>query len=152
MTTEGLLDTARQLLATWVSTATQPAPNRLDVKLAATDLLAASDALHSARWGYLSAITGLDDMKANEIEALYHFCEGAAIVTLRVRLPRDNAVVPSICGITAGATFFERELAEMFGVTVTGAPNSDRLFLPDEWPTDKPPLRKDFIVPVPVEN
>jgi Ni,Fe-hydrogenase III component G len=26
------------------------------------------------------------------------------------------------------------------------------LFLPDEWPTDVYPLRKDFIVPEPVEN
>ena len=50
---------------------------------------------------------------------------------------------------SAGATFFERELSEMFGITVVGTPNPDRLFLPDDWPTDAPPLRKDFIVPDP---
>ena len=35
----------------------------------------------------------------------------------------------------------------MFGITVMGTPNPDRLFLPDQWPTDAPPLRKDFVMP-----
>ena len=100
----------------------------------------------------MSAITGLDDIKANEIEVLYHFCHRAAVATLRVRIPRDKASLPSICSIKAGATFFERELSEMFGIEILGSPNSDRLFLPDEWPTDQPPLRKDYVVPEPVEN
>jgi NADH:ubiquinone oxidoreductase subunit C len=152
MTTEELLDTAQQLLAAWASTTAKPAVNRLDVNLAAADLFAAVDALHSAHWGFLSAITGLDDLKANELEVLYHFCNRAAVATLRVRIPRDKASIPSICSITAGATFFERELSEMFGIEVTGTPNPDRLFLPDEWPPDVHPLRKDYIVPAPAEN
>jgi len=131
---------------------TEPAVHRVDAYLDAGRLLPAVKSLHDARWGFLSAITGLDDVKANEIEVLYHFCNRAAIATLRVRVPRDKAAIPSICSIKAGATFFERELSEMFGIEVLGTPNTDRLFLPDEWPTDKPPLRKDYIVPEPIEN
>jgi formate hydrogenlyase subunit 5 len=52
-----------------------------------------------------------------------------------------------VCSSIPGATFFERELSEMFGITVVGTPNPDRLFLPDQWPTDAPPLRKDFVMP-----
>ncbi len=147
MTTEALLDTAQQLLAAWAQAATKPAPNRLDVPLTASDLLAAVQALRQARWGFLTAITGLDDVKANEIEVLYHFVNGAANVNLRVRIPRDNASIPSVCALIPGATFFERELSEMFGIAVVGTPTPDRLFLPDEWPTDAPPLRKDFVMP-----
>ena len=55
-------------------------------------LLPAVESLRKARWGFLTAITGLDDVKANEIEVLYHFVNGSAIVNLRVRIPRDNAV------------------------------------------------------------
>ena len=39
---------------------------------------------------------------------------------------------------------FERELSEMFGVTVVGIPNPERLYLPDDWPEGVYPLRKDF--------
>ena len=95
----------------------------------------------------MTAITGLDDVKANEIEVLYHFVNGSANVNLRVRIPRDNSSIPSVCDILPAATFFERELGEMFGINVMGTPNPDRLFLPDEWPTDAPPLRKDFVMP-----
>jgi NADH:ubiquinone oxidoreductase subunit C len=126
---------------------TEPAAHRADVYLVPGRLLPAVESLRKARWGFLTAITGLDDVKANEIEVLYHFVNGSANVNLRVRIPRDNAAIPSVCSLIPGATFFERELSEMFGVTVLGTPNPDRLFLPDEWPTDAPPLRKDFVMP-----
>ena len=126
---------------------TEPAAHRADVYLDAGRLLPAVESLRKARWGFLTAITGLDDVKANEIEVLYHFVNGAANVNLRVRIPRDKAAIPSVCSFIPGATFFERELGEMFGVNVMGTPVPDRLFLPDEWPTDAPPLRKDFVMP-----
>ncbi len=126
---------------------TEPAAHRADAYLDAGRLLPAVESLRQARWGFLSAITGLVQVKTNEIEVLYHFVNGSANVNLRVRVPRDSATVPSICGIIPAATFFERELSEMFGVNVTGTPNPARLFLSDEWPTNAPPLRKDFVMP-----
>jgi NADH:ubiquinone oxidoreductase subunit C len=126
---------------------TEPAAHRADVYLASGHLLPMVNSLRQARWGFLTAITGLDNVKANELEVLYHFVNGAANVNLRVRLPRHNASIPSVCELIPSATFFERELSEMFGVKVLGTPNPDRLFLPDEWPTDAPPLRKDFVRP-----
>ncbi len=152
MTNEALLDTAQQLIAEWAKATTKPTANRLDVQIDAADLPRAAAALHQARWGFLTAITGLDSVKTNELEALYHFVNGAANVNLRVRIPRENASIPSVCGSIPAATFFERELGEMFGITVVGTPNSDRLFLPEEWPTNTPPLRKDFVMPQLQEN
>ncbi|HEX6383524.1 MAG TPA: NADH-quinone oxidoreductase subunit C [Anaerolineae bacterium] len=140
-----LLPVAEALLAEWATATATPTPNRLDVSLVANDLVAAVEALVGAQWGYLAAITGLDlGVEAGELEALYHFCAGADVVTLRVRVARDAAVVPSICAIIPSASFFERELMEMLGITVGGTPNTDRLFLPDEWPDGVYPLRKDF--------
>jgi Ni,Fe-hydrogenase III component G len=115
---------------------TEPAAHRVDAYLDPGRLLPAVESLRKARWGFLTAITGLDDVKAGELEVLYHFVNGAANVNLRVRLPRENASIPSVCSSIPGATFFERELSEMFGITVMGTPNPDRLFLPDEWPTE----------------
>jgi Ni,Fe-hydrogenase III component G len=140
-----LLATAEQLLSSWIQSQETPGPNRLDVVVAVYDLLPAVQVLQQSGWGYLAAITGLDlGPEAGQIEVLYHFCSGAAVVTLRVPIERDAAVVPSLCGAIPSAGVFERELMEMFGVTVDGAPNTDRLFLPDEWPEGVYPLRKDF--------
>jgi Ni,Fe-hydrogenase III component G len=150
ISTDDRLQQAEALLHAWATEPVRPEDNRLDVWIAAADLVAAVEALHGAGWGYLSAITGLDDgpaadgREADGLQALYHFCGGAAVVTLRVRLPYEQPSVPSVCGVIPSASFFERELAEMFGVTVEGTPNPDRLFLPDDWPDGVYPLRKNF--------
>ena len=122
-----------------------PEPNRLDVVIAPEHLYQAAETLQQMHWGYLSSITGLDlGVESDTLEALYHFCEGAAITTLRVRLPRNGAEVNSLSKLIPSAAFFERELAEMFGITVNGMPDPTHLFLPDDWPDGVYPLRKDF--------
>lgn len=143
--TEKSLQTAKTLLGRWAEGVEAPEENRLDVVVTADNLLPAVKVLHGTEWGYLGAITGLDlGPEDGRIEVLYHFCAGGAVVTLRVPILRDSASVPSVCGLIPSASFFERELSEMFGVTVVDTPNPDRLFLPDDWPAGVYPLRKDF--------
>jgi Ni,Fe-hydrogenase III component G len=143
--TDSALQSARLLLAPWAEGAQTPEPNRLDVAIEPFDLPAVAATLAEAGWGYLTAITGLDLGDAAEaIEVLYHFCSGAAVLTLRVRTPRASPSMPSICQTVPSASFFERELSEMFGVVVAGTPSPERLFLPDDWPEGVYPLRKDF--------
>jgi len=143
MNTEMALQTAGELLSPWAKNTENPEPNRLGARLEKTALLPAVKALLDAEWGYLAAITGLDlGIEVGDIEVLYHFCGGAAVLTLRVRIPRADGSVPSICSIIPSASFFERELSEMLGVMVTDIPDSDHLFLPD----NSYPLRKDFVL------
>ena len=145
MNIEQVLAQAEQLLAAWNKETIHPESNRLDVVIVADDLRAAVIALHDAHWGYLSAITGLDLGTASaQLEALYHFCNGPAVASLRVRLPRDQAILPSIADIIPPTSFFERELQEMLGFTFSGLNISARLFLSDDWPEDVYPLRADF--------
>ncbi|MCC7512447.1 MAG: NADH-quinone oxidoreductase subunit C, partial [Anaerolineae bacterium] len=146
MTTETLLQRAAELLTPFAKDSARPENNRLDVAISAGELPAAAAALLEADWGYLSAITGMDlAPESNELEALYHFCDKAAVTTLRVRLPRAGCPeIPSISQQIPAAAFFERELSEMLGVTVTGTPDPSRLFLPDDWPEGVYPLRRDF--------
>ena len=110
MNVEQTLQRAEGLLTPWNKEATHPESNRLDVVVSASDLRPAITALHNGGWGYLSAITGMDlGPDANQMEALYHFCDGPAITTLRIRLPRTNAATtPTIEDIIPPATFFER--------------------------------------------
>ncbi len=145
MNTETALQQANELVAPWAKETKKPEPNRLDIALTREDLLSAITALNQARWGYLVAITGLDlGAAAGELEVLYHFCLDAAVLTLRVRISRTQAEVPSICGLIPAATFFERELSEMFGITILDSNYPEHLFLPEDWPAETFPLRKDF--------
>src|SRR5512139_4153802 len=117
MNIEQNLQKAEELLAAWNKEATHPESDRLDAVITADDLRPAVRTLHEAHWGYLSSITGLDrGAESGQMEALYHFCNGPAITTLRVRLPRVNdAPLPTIEDIIPPAMFFERELHEMLG-------------------------------------
>jgi Ni,Fe-hydrogenase III component G len=142
-TLENLLDAAKTRLARWQSTFTTPAGNRLDVALPPDELLDAAALLQG--WSYLVAITGLDGRDALEI--LYHFGADAAIITLRVRLPRAGGSLPSVCANIPAASMFEREISEMFGIAFTGAPDTSRLFLPDDWTEGVYPLLKDARLP-----
>lgn len=150
MDTTQALETAEQYLRPLSTEVKIPEANRADYYMPAENLHAAVKALVDARWGYLSAITGLDVPAAEGseteggVDVLYHFCEGAAIATLRLHVPYSNAVVPTVCDLLPAATLYERELIEMLGVQVSDTPNTDHLILPEEWPAGVYPLRKSF--------
>ncbi len=63
-------------------------------------------------------------------------------VRLKVRLPREEPVCPTISDIFLGANWHEREAAEMFGIVFEGHPQPVKLLLPE--PFEGHPLRKDF--------
>lgn len=145
MNTQNQLERAESILARWAATAIAPKPGRLTIELGAEDLLAAVHSLVDARWGYLAAITGLDPgVETGTLWILYHFAEGAAVVTLKVVVPRYDAAVPTIRHLISLAGIFEQELTEVLGVTIASAVAHGRLFLPDDWPDGVYPLRKDF--------
>ncbi len=143
--TQNHLARVEALLEPWLAKTERPAENRLDIWLATDDLLPVVATLVEGGWGYLAAITGLDPgVATGELHILYHFAEGAAVVTLRVALPRDAAAVPTIRPLIPLAAMYEQELSEMLGVTLIGAPPRGRLFLADDWAEGVYPLRKDF--------
>lgn len=148
MNTEEVLGVAYEILANWVwpTEVKQREADRLDVLLtSSSDLAPIVTALRVKRLGYLSAITGIDlGPSMGAIEVLYHFCVASAAITLRLRISRKRPKVPSLSDIVPNAESFERELSEMFGVTVVGLRNPEPLYLPDAWPEDCYPLRKDF--------
>ena len=145
MNLEKLLETARLVIDEDYERIETPAANRLDVYLRKmSDLVPIVTGLRVKRLGYLSAITGLDlGVDMEDLEVLYHFCTGEAIITLRVTVPKENAWVPSLVAIIPSAEPFERELKEMFGVKVVGLRNPEFLYLPDDWDKACFPLRKD---------
>jgi len=141
------LETVAQLLLDFTKTSNSLVTNRLNLSIGAEDLVAVVAKLREAHWGYLSAITGLDQgSEAAKIEVLYQFCAGDDVLTLRVLLDRAAPTLPSLCSIIPSANVLEWELSEMFGVTIADSRNPKHLYLPDEWPDGVYPMLKDAAV------
>ena len=60
-----------------------------------------------------------------------------------VELPRNKPEIETICDWIPGALITEREKQEMLGIKVIGIPDSRRLFLPEDFPNNVYPWRKD---------
>jgi Ni,Fe-hydrogenase III component G len=161
MDTQTALQQAVEILTPWTRWSRNVQPEILEISVSRKNLLACVEALRKAKWGYLSAITGLNlpdvENKTSEGDSaqaqpkngsflvLYHFCNGAAVLNLRVHPPStEDAEVPSIASLIYAASIYERELMEMFGITVVGTPDPAHFLLPEDWPDGVYPLRKSF--------
>lgn len=87
-------------------------------------------------------LCGVD--RVDYLEVVYHLCSttGNHKITLKVKLPREGARVPSLYPVFKGVDWHERETAEMFGIVFDGHPDLRHLLLVDDF--DGFPLRKDF--------
>ncbi|MGK5530492.1 NADH-quinone oxidoreductase subunit C [Streptomyces sp. URMC 129] len=63
---------------------------------------------------------------------------------LRTTVPHENAALPTVTGVYAGAAWHERETREMFGIDFPGHPELIPLLLPENF--EGHPLRKDFVL------
>lgn len=87
--------------------------------------------------------SGVDTRSA--IEILYHwaFDKLDVVVTVRIKLERDNPEVDSMVSICKGTEWIEREMWELLGITFRGHPDMRHLLLKDDWPAGNYPLRRD---------
>lgn len=112
------------------------------------DLLMEIDFLHFH-------ITSGDD-EGDVVQLNYHFSlfrvagRGNRLgVTISVRIPKDDLVIPSLWSRIPGIEFSEREMREMLGVDPDGLPNKALVFLPEHWNEDIKPWRRDETGPGP---
>ena len=87
---------------------------------------------------HLSGITAqIREEDPGVIQLLYHFWIGRSF-SLMIDLPRQSPKCPEITSLLPGADFYEREVAEMFGVEFTGRGEIPPLLLPDDWDQGPP--------------
>lgn len=65
-------------------------------------------------------------------EICYHFELEGTVYNVTVLLDEEHPAVPSITGIYRNADWNEREMMELYDITVTGHPNPRRLFLDEQ--------------------
>jgi NADH-quinone oxidoreductase subunit C len=65
-------------------------------------------------------------------------------IRLRVQVPEDEAVLPTLFDLYPGTEAMEREVFDMFGIEFTDHPDLTRILMPEDW--EGHPLRKDYEV------
>ena len=63
---------------------------------------------------------------------------------IRVQVPEEDPVVPSLFDLYPGTEAMEREVHDLYGVAFEGHPDPTRILMPEDW--DGHPLRKDVAV------
>ncbi|BAZ89887.1 NADH dehydrogenase chain J [Raphidiopsis curvata NIES-932] len=121
------------------------------IKVAPDFLLPTATALYAYGFNYLQFQGGIDLGPGQDLVSVYHLikvssdADKPAEIRLKVFLPRENPVVPSVYWIWRTADWQERESYDMFGIIYEGHPNLKRILMPEDWVGW--PLRKDYISP-----
>jgi Ni,Fe-hydrogenase III large subunit/Ni,Fe-hydrogenase III component G len=107
----------------------------------------AVEALYYEHNGWLSVVVGNDERPLNGSFGVYYVLsmEGAEKCHVAVHgvVSADTLEFPSVTPKVPAAVWGEREIRDMFGLRPVGLPDQRRLVLPDDWPDELYPLRKD---------
>ena len=129
-------------------------PDHSGIELIKVDpefLIPLATALYANGFNYLQCQGAYDLGAGKDLVSFYHLVKLDDNVTqpvevrVKVFLPRDNPVVPSVYWIWKAADWQERECYDMFGIHYEGHPNLKRILMPEDWKGY--PLRKDYISP-----
>jgi membrane-bound hydrogenase subunit beta len=91
----------------------------------------------------LCTITGLD--LGSTLGVLYHMAqESGTVLTVAIAVPKEAPVIQTVTRTFPAADAYEREMVDLLGMQVEGLAPGNRYPLPDGWPTDQHPLRKDW--------
>jgi membrane-bound hydrogenase subunit beta len=100
-------------------------------------------AYRQMKFTMLSTITALDE--GATLGMIYHLNrESGAMLNLSTSVPKDNPVIQTVTPYFPAADAYEREANDLLGMKVQGLPPGSRYPLPDSWPADEHPLRKDW--------
>ena len=129
-------------------------PDHLDVEMIRVEadlLLPLSTALYAYGFNYLQCQGAYDEGPGKSLVSFYHLVKltenGGQPEEVRVKvfLPREKPILPSVYWIWKAADWQERECYDMFGIIYEGHPNLKRILMPEDWVGW--PLRKDYISP-----
>ena len=102
-------------------------------------------AVRDAGGSYLDLLTAVDQSPGGfEVVVRLWSVQDHWAVHVRTSCPRQDARVPSLLAVFAGAAWHEREVAEMYGIAFDGHPDPAPLLLPAGGVAR--PLRKEHVL------
>jgi len=101
----------------------------------------------TTRFTVLADLTALDWFPSEpRFEVVYSLLshERRERIRVKVKVSGADPYIESVAALWAGASPFEREVFDLFGIRFQGHPDLRRILLPDDW--EGHPLRKDYPV------
>ncbi len=99
------------------------------------------------QYPHIAIIAGNDTGESIELIYLFSIYYGEKFkeisVNIKVTLDRKNPSIDSITDLIPGAQTTEREMKEMLGVKFAGLPDMHNIFLPEDFPKNVFPFRKN---------
>ena len=121
--------------------------NQLTITIDLNSLPQIVDYLYYELGGWLPVLFGNDERSLNGHFAIYYALsmeEGEKCwIVVKALVDPIRAEFPSVTPLVPAAVWGEREIRDMYGLTPVGIPDARRLVLPDDWPDELYPLRKD---------
>lgn len=96
------------------------------------------------RFNNLMCLSGVHYQKENELGVTYHLHStiNDHKLVMKVRVPEDEPIVPSVESLWKTANWHEREAYDLVGIKFQGHPALLRILTPQDW--EGHPLRKDY--------
>lgn len=105
--------------------------------------------LYYQHGGWLPVLFGNDERTLNGHYAVYYALsmeQGEKCwVVVKTLVDAHTLEFPSVTPRVPAAVWGEREVRDMYGLKPVGLPDERRLVLPDDWPDEMYPLRKDMM-------
>lgn len=103
--------------------------------------------LYYSQGGWISVLFGNDERSIHGNFAVYYVLSMEAgvkcYVVVRAEVDARTGEFPSVTPKVPACVWGEREIRDMYGLKPVGLPDERRLVLPDDWPDNLHPLRKD---------
>lgn len=96
----------------------------------------------------LVCLSGIDRGKGVGLEAVYNLerCDASRVgIAVKIRVPYEAAVIPSVETVWRTADWHEREAWDLLGIRFEGHHNLVRILCAEDW--EGHPLRKDYKSP-----
>jgi NADH-quinone oxidoreductase subunit C len=94
----------------------------------------------------LMCLSGVDYGPGKTLGVVYHLFSTVLrqTITVKVEVPRQDGVVPTVSDLWRTAEWHEREAYDLYGMHFADHPDHRRILLPDDW--EGHPLLKDYQV------
>jgi len=144
MTREDVLQELRERFRDEIVDIFDKSPQRVYVEIKPEAIVPVGTHIFRDLGARFNIASGVDTR--THIEILYHFIveDLNLLISVRVKLPRENPVIQSLGARIPAVDWIEREMAEMLGITFEGHPDMRRLLLSADWPEGVYPLRRDY--------
>jgi NADH-quinone oxidoreductase subunit C len=103
--------------------------------------------LYAKGYSFLASLHGVDYYPHEpRLGILYELLDMNNVdrISVKARVPVDDAHIATVTGVFPGANYPEREVYDMFGVDFDGHPDMRRILMPEDY--EGYPQRRDFPV------